>query len=178
MALFGDENASEASDPIESQTVESDPETLSQRDAAILALEQGNYDTAITLLWNLISDEAEDAQLWSQLSTAYFAQEKWFDAEACVLEAKRLSPRDGLIAYQYLQTIRNTQKTNRVLEEIKALKLLFPRNQSIALILAQTLRDAEAANRVVTAAYQDYLSMANPSDPGYAEARQYLQNGN
>lgn len=154
------------------------PVETSRYEQAIAAYESGDFATAIPLFWEQLGVSSEDPELWYRLSLAYFSQKSWLDAEATILEAKRRAPRSETIAFQYLRTIVNTQSTTRVLEEMKALRMLFPRSPSIALILAQTLRTANAPQAVTAAAYRDFLAIANRSTPGYQEANQFLQTGN
>ncbi|MDQ8203293.1 tetratricopeptide repeat protein [Pelagicoccus sp. SDUM812003] len=178
-ALFGDDQPTAAPESQSQDRPDLPAEVqLSPYEEAIAALEAQDYSNAIALFSDLLVDDPDNAEIWYQLSRAYYGRGDWYDAEATILEAKRRAPRSETIAYQYLMTARKTQNTTRVLEEIKATRLLFPRSPAIALILAQTLRDANAAKSVVSAAYRDFLSIANRNDPGYREANQYLQSGN
>ncbi|MDQ8180129.1 tetratricopeptide repeat protein [Pelagicoccus sp. SDUM812005] len=151
---------------------------LSPYEQAISAFEAGNYNEAISLYWELLGNNDNDPQVWYRLSQAYYALGNWYDAENTILQAKSRAPRSEVIANQYLQTLIKTQNTTRVLEEIKALRLLFPQSPAIALTLAQTLRNANAPRSIIAAAYRDFMSIAPRGAPGYEEAKQYLQNGN
>lgn len=181
LALFGDDETEEQTNPPPPVTEES-PDTgslaLSPYEQAVTALEAANYDEAIALFWELLGNNDNDPQAWFRLSQAYYAQGNWYDAENTILQAKSRAPRSEVIAHQYLRTIINTQNTPSVLEEIKALRLLFPRSPAIALTLAQTLRKANAPRSIVTAAYRDFLAIAQRGAAGYEEANQYLQNAN
>lgn len=161
----------------ETTTAQSEEIALSTYESAMAAHESGDYNEAISLLWELVGENAGNAQLWYHLSTAYYAQQNWLDAEACVLEAKRRAPRSAQVAHQYARTISKTQSTVRALEEIKALRLLFPRHPGIAFTLAKALRDGKAARVVISSAYQDFLTIASRNDFGYEEATQYVQSG-
>lgn len=183
LALFGDEDEETPADtttPITTDATDTGTSTLalSPYEQAVTALESGNYDEAIGLLWELLGNNDNDPQAWYRLSQAYFAQANWYDAENTILQARSRAPRSEVIAHQYLLTIINTQNTTSVLEEIKAIRLLFPRSPAIALTLAQTLRNANAPRSIVAAAYRDFLSIAQRGATGYQEANQYLQNGN
>ncbi|MBD5782280.1 tetratricopeptide repeat protein [Pelagicoccus sp. NFK12] len=151
---------------------------LSPYEEGIAAYEAGNYDEAIALFWELLGNNDNDPQVWYRLSQAYYAQGNWYDAENTILQARSRAPRSEVIAHQYLLTIANTQNTTRVLEEIKALRLLFPQSPAIALTLANTLRKANAPRSIIAAAYRDFMAIAQRGTPGYEEAKQYLQNGN
>lgn len=151
---------------------------LSPYETAVTAYENSDFETAISILWELLGETPEDAEVWYRLSLALSAQGNWYDAENTILQAKSLAPRSEVIAQQYLLTLLKTQNTTRALEEIKAHRLLFPRSPAIALTLAQTLRNANAPRSIVTAAYRDFLSLAPRGEPGYQEANRYLQNGN
>lgn len=161
----------------ETTTAQPEQVALSSYESAMAAHESGDYDEAISLLWELVGENAGNAQLWYHLSTAYYAQQNWLDAEACVLEAKRRAPRSAQVAHQYARTISKTQSTVRALEEIKALRLLFPRHPGIAFTLAKALRDGKAARIVISSAYQDFLTIASRNDFGYEEATRYVQSG-
>ena len=171
--LFSEEESESVAAPSESP-----PTDLNRREQAIAAIESQDYDQAISLLWTLLGENADDPEIWHQLSRAYFAKENWFDAEATILEARRRAPRSEPIANQYLKTIAQTQSAAQALEESKALRRLFPRSPSIALTHAQTLRSSNASRSLVAAAYRDFLALANRSDPGFQEANRYLQSGN
>ncbi len=181
LALFGDEDEETpagTTTPSTEDASDTGALALSPYEQAVTALESGNYDEAIGLLWELLGNNDNDPQAWYRLSQAYFAQANWYDAENTILQARSRAPRSEVIAHQYLLTIINTQNTTSVLEEIKAIRLLFPRSPAIALTLAQTLRNANAPRSIVAAAYRDFLSIAQRGATGYQEANQYLQNGN
>ncbi|MBK1877501.1 tetratricopeptide repeat protein [Pelagicoccus mobilis] len=181
LALFEDETAPDTTPSTsgeDDQPAQSNDLALSAYEAAVAAYESGDYPAATAAFWELLGENPDDPQIWYRLSLTYFAQQTWYDAENTILQAKSLAPRSEVIAHQYLATIINTQNTNRVLEEIKAHRLLFPDSPAIALTLAQTLRNANAPKNVVVAAYRDFLSIAQRGETGYQEAIQYLQNGN
>jgi len=145
---------------------------------ARLSYDSEDYQQAISQLWQLLGTRPDDPELWSLLSSCYFALGSWFDAEATILESKRRAPRSPEIANQYLQVIRKTQAPKRVIEEIRALQRLFPRSAAISLTLAQMLKDADAPKSMVASAYRDFLSKAGPIDPAIPEAELYLQSSN
>lgn len=182
LALLDDEE-SETGTALDTETSENVAEEenalqLSGYEEAMLAFESNDFAGAVPQFWELLGETPDDPQIWYRLSQSYYALENWYDAEATILEAKRRAPRSEVIANQYLQTIRKTQNINHVLEEGKALRLLFPQSPTIALTLAQTLRSVQAPRSIVSAAYRDFLSIANRGEPGYQEANQYLQTGN
>lgn len=147
-------------------------------ETALEAIESRDYDQAIQTLWSLLGDNPDDAELWYRLSTAYFAKSEWFDAEACILEARRRAPRSERIAIQYLETILKTQNTNQALREIQTMRRQFPSDPDMALLHARTLRDANAAASVTASAYRDFIQLADRRHPGRPEATRFLQNGN
>lgn len=175
--LFSESETQEATE--EPETGDAPSSDSSPRyEEAMAALESGDTNAAIPLFWELLGEDSNDAQLWYQLSKAYYEQGNWFDAEATILEAKRRAPRSEAIANQYLLTLVNTQGEAQALEEGLALRRLFPRSAPIALTQANTLRASGASRARVAAAYREFLALANRNTPGYHEANQYLQSGN
>ena len=142
----------------------------SAREAAAIA----DYTTAIDLYWRALGPASDDPKIWHELARIYMDNRNWLDAEACILEAKRRSPRSANIAASYLNVISQTQVPVRTVQEAEALINLFPQNAPISLALAQTLRKANAPRSRVAQAYEDFLGKAGPGTEGYDEATRYL----
>ena len=142
----------------------------SAREAAAIA----DYTTAIDLYWRALGPASDDPTIWHELARIYMDNRNWLDAEACILEAKRRSPRSANIAASYLTVISQTQVPARAVQEAEALINLFPQNAPIALALAQTLRKANAPRSRVANAYEDFLAKAESGAEGRDEATRYL----
>lgn len=142
----------------------------SAREAAAIA----DYTTAIDLYWRALGSASDDPSIWHELARLYMENQNWLDAEACILEAKRRSPRSANIAASYITVISQTQVPARAVQEAEALINLFPQNAPIALALAQTLRKANAPRSRVAQAYENFLGKAESGAEGYNEATHYL----
>lgn len=142
----------------------------SAREAAASA----DYTTAIDLYWRALGPASDDPEIWFELARIYIDTRNWLDAEACILEAKRRSPRSPAIAASYLSIISQTQTPARVVQEAEALINLFPHDAPMALVLAQTLRKANAPRSRITQAYEAFLGKAKSSSEGYDEATRYI----
>jgi|TARA_B110000467_G_C18338882_1_gene501274 tetratricopeptide (TPR) repeat protein len=142
----------------------------SAREAAAIA----DYTTAIDLYWRALGSASDDPSIWHELARIYMENQNWLDAEACILEAKRRSPRSANIAASYITVISQTQVPARAVQEAEALINLFPQNAAIALALAQTFRKANAPRSRVAQAYENFLGKAESGAEGHNEATRYL----
>lgn len=163
-----------AARPSEGRAPAASSEALPQLAQARQAAEQGRYREAIDLYWEVLGQNAENARVWHELARAYMEVESWYDAEACILEAKRRDPRSEQIAATYLAIIGRTQGADRVLSEAASLRQLFPRSETVALAMARALRETEAGRGAARQAYEAFLRLSGPGAPGYDEARDFL----
>lgn len=170
--LFGEDAAAEPSAP---QPSLAEPVADERRQAAAEAAAAGDHRRAIQLLWQLLGESGNDPQLWYELAKSYSATESWFDAEACILEARRRAPDSEGIATLYALILPKAQSAFRATQEVEALRQSFPRSAGVSLAYARVLRDTGASRTSVARAYRDFLALAQDSHPGYAEATRYLQ---
>lgn len=131
-----------------------------------------------TSLWNKLGENNKDPDSWFALAKIFSDRSDWFQAENCILEARRFDPLSEPIASEYLKIISHTQPKTYVINEAMKLAQLFPRNADIALTIAKQLRASNASPFRVTSAYRTFLQIASPRHEGYEEATKYVTTGN
>ncbi|MCH6257153.1 tetratricopeptide repeat protein [Puniceicoccaceae bacterium K14] len=162
---------------IATETGNSEPTTETQPVAPAPTPVASEADSVETL-WDKLGNDPENAAIWHALAAKYSETGEWYDAENCILEAKRREPLSEEISARYLEIISKTQPKQKVLSEALKIRELFPRNEDIALIIARQLRASNAAPRRISRAYNDYLNLATTRSEGYEEATKYITTGN
>ncbi len=142
--------------------------------AAIERKESGDIQGAVDMLWRSLGDDPGQVRLWSEAADCYRELNQFAQAEACILEARRLAPDSVEIETAYLNIVRASQSPDVYLSRIATARAKFPDNANLAYVFARELAQAESdAARTVTA-YEDFLLLADPRDPRRAEAADYL----
>ena len=169
----------DASSPIQNLSRESQPPSPSSYIAtAESAIASGDLNAAIDAYWNALGENPNDVASWRALASLYISQQNYFDAEACILEARRIDPQSIEAQALYLSIISNTKKPAEVFAKASAIRSQFPQSPVILFNFAKAIQAANAAPNQVTQAYQAFLDIASPSTPGYQEAQSFLNSGN
>ncbi|MGH8020051.1 MAG: tetratricopeptide repeat protein [Opitutaceae bacterium] len=142
--------------------------------AAIKRRESGDIQGAVDMLWRALGDDPSQVRIWAEAADCYRELKQFAQAEACILEARRLAPDSIEVETTYLNIVRASQPPEVYLSRVATAREKFPGNANLAWVFARELAQVEAdAARTVTA-YEDFLLLADPRDPRRAEAADFL----
>lgn len=150
-----------------------EPTTESNLSAARKAKENGDYESAIKSYWAALKLDDHPAQLWFELSDAYYLSDQMKWAEATALEAKRREPFSPLYTLQYLKVAQKTKAPEEFLQALIHAKEKIPDSPDITLALARGYLKIKKSYRNAAILYQEFLDMA-PGHPQRAEAESEL----
>lgn len=85
------------------------PDASAALDSATAATKAGKKDEAIKILREIVEKDPKDFPAWTELGTAYFASDKFADAEAAYAKALELKP-DFMVAIMNLGKVQMSQK--------------------------------------------------------------------
>ena len=142
--------------------------------AAIQRKESGDVQGAIDMLWRALGENPASVELWVEAADSYRRLKEYAQAEACILEARRLATDSVEVETMYLNIVRESQTPDVYLARVAAARARFPENANIAYVLARELARVEGDAARTIAAYEDFLLLADPRDPRRGEAADFL----
>lgn len=131
-------------------------------------------NATIDQLWDMIGQNPDNVGAWYNLASLFSEQQNWFDAEACILQAKQRRAQSEEIAVLYISIIAHTQPSKQVIQEANAYTTQFSASAPIALARAKALQSIKANRFTIRQAYRDVLALAAPNSPEQKAATQYL----
>lgn len=135
---------------------------------------QGDYTTAVRLLWRALGKNPSRHEAWYELSLSYLGAGDPASAETASLEAMRLNPRDPAYALHHVDVIRESRSPSYVIRELRRAKERFPDNPEITFELAVSYEEISRDPRNAIFLYREFLEIA-PNHPLTGEVENKLR---
>jgi tetratricopeptide (TPR) repeat protein len=142
--------------------------------AAIERRESGQVDKAVEILWRALGADDSRVEIWAELADCYRELKQYSPAEACILEARRRAPDSIEIETAFLNIVRESQERDVYFARLEEARRRFPANANLAYVLARELVSAAGDPARAVVAYEDFLLLADPSDPRRTEATEFI----
>ena len=118
------------------------------------AMDKKEYDRAIALFLELLGDDAKDFQAWSELGTAYLAQNNRAQAEAAYLRATQAKP-NYFLALMNLGRVRlDLKKYEAAIEPLTQAVQLLPTSAEANYLLGEDYLQMKKGSKAVEYFYE------------------------
>ena len=137
------------------------PEEATEVDPTVLAQEAfdlKDYQTASTLYWKAVRLDADNPQLWYQLSRSFFRQDALKKAEMMALEAARRDPKNPEYVVHFLKVIREQKDPENLHAELKKARKLFPDEPFVIYELAVSYANTDSDLRAAILLFKELLA--------------------
>lgn len=135
---------------------------------------QGDDARAIALNWEAVNREHENSESWYELSRSYLASGQLARAEATILEAMRLAPKNVRYRLSYLKIVQMTQPPATFMQELEKAHDALPDSPDIVLQLARGYDRILKNRRDAHFLYSRFIEMA-PRHPERESAEEAIR---
>lgn len=131
-------------------------------------------DEAIATFWSSLAHFDRDPETWYYLSRTYMQMRRFEEAEATILEARRLDP-DSLAYYShYFFVAREVRPLRLFIREVQEALDRFPNHPDLILLLAQAYTRGEYSREEAVALYRRFLRQAPTDHPARHAVENFL----
>lgn len=136
--------------------------------------DRGRTDEAIATFWSSLAHFDRDPETWYYLSRTFMRERRFEEAEATILEARRLDP-DSLAYYShYFFAAREIRPLRLFIREVEEALDRFPNNPDLLLLLAQAYTRGEYSRAEAVRLYQRFLRQAPTDHPARRPVENFL----